>query len=171
MRRRYLNKLALSATAIIMLIAVCAHSQCYCAGYFGHHFMIAWGTGNISLSYADYEKSKLDYSYHARQGFVLQRLADQSIWLWLGTSNSPLFIVDDIETLSTATVVGKDYYLSIPVWYFVLGFLILTLRYAFLLRRYHRRLRNGLCPICAYDLRVSTRCPECDFQPTVSIKT
>lgn len=32
------------------------------------------------------------------------------------------------------------------------------------------RINAGLCPVCAYDLRHTTRCPECAYRPLQAIE-
>jgi len=58
--------------------------------------------------------------------------------------------------------VGRGFTAVIPVWCLLLVAAILPTRKIVLMAAQHRRLRQGLCPQCGYDLHASPdRCPEC----------
>ena len=89
---------------------------------------------------------------------------------WAVEHNSNQRMGDQRVIVGTWRIYGKDVGLPlIPIWP---GFAINTIFYAaivwllfafpFALRR-RRRIKRGLCPACAYDLRGSpaTTCPEC----------
>ena len=65
---------------------------------------------------------------------------------------------------------GLRTYLVIPFWFLIILSLILPARWLQWHLRRRRRLRMGLCPECAYDLRASPeRCPECGVPTPVGL--
>ena len=59
----------------------------------------------------------------------------------------------------------RGLHLSLPDWSITATTGVLTTILLYRWWRRRSRLRKGLCPQCAYDLRASTeRCPECGFQ-------
>jgi len=66
------------------------------------------------------------------------------------------------QPVTTPTFIDRTRWIVLPYWFLVLVLSFPPLRWTFRHLRYARRLRLGLCPTCAYDLRASTgKCPEC----------
>jgi hypothetical protein len=59
-----------------------------------------------------------------------------------------------------------------PHWFLALLFAILPALYLRGRLRSHRRVREGCCPVCGYDLRATPdRCPECGATGSVGART
>ena len=90
--------------------------------------------------------------------------------LWFTVYDFPMFQEPPLWQAMTfgdfRTYGGTSFSLSIPLWPFTLVpavYLFLTFRRW---RRHRRRIRQGLCLVCGYDLRATPeRCPECGTVP------
>ena len=57
-------------------------------------------------------------------------------------------------------------YLVVPFWAIALGFAVSPAAWCWSRRQGCRRIRDGFCPSCGYDLRATPdRCPECGHVP------
>jgi hypothetical protein len=84
--------------------------------------------------------------FWAYRGFIFER----------SRSSQPDRIVPTEAMHEHRVVVG------VPHWFPLLFTLVLPAVWLRAFRRRRYRRRNGLCPVCGYDLRASTdRCPEC----------
>jgi len=83
-----------------------------------------------------------------------------SIWNKMGFSTGP----QGASVGGVALTSGRSIF--IPDWFFCMAFALMPLVSILRIRKNARRVRNGLCATCGYDLRASPdRCPECGTVP------
>jgi hypothetical protein len=112
-------------------------------------------------------RGSLMYEYNVRDGMP----AGPSRWSfdWIKRSEINVFIREYYENhppfVASKTSDGTgDFavYISLPHWLFVVFSAILPAAWLIRMRRQRRRLRDGLCERCGYDLRGTPgQCPEC----------
>jgi len=129
----------------------------------GGRFLITLDQRDISLPKPEYvDHAKADYPQGLHIGWVTQS-PDEFINLgWNDNRWRRVGFRGYHSSTEANNYVGRRYRAAAPFWFLALIFAGLPLVHVRRTLRVRRRLLNGLCAKCGYDLRAtSERCPEC----------
>jgi hypothetical protein len=129
-----------------------------------------WGYCGIFLEYGDvrvqYEQLAPPAEPLDSTGIYLDRIElpkfdpveDEQTWISMGQR----FRFGGVVYAYSSAFGLTNHDAKIPMWPFTLGILMTTVGMAISRLRRYRRLVNGQCLVCGYDLRETRdRCPEC----------
>ncbi len=124
---------------------------------FGRSF---YGTADTSYDRDEFKLDEFEWGFD----YLGLRANTEKFGIWPRRSaTTQSSTISQMTSIEAPLRTGTSYHVSIPLWLPLFLLSIAPVRRLLAMRRGLRRLRQGLCERCAYDLRQATsdRCPEC----------